>query len=155
MYSCLKDYNSFSRNLGNLQQVQEAILLHYISSNAQTAFGRNHSFENIKSYSDFNKNVPIIENWDQIKDYISQIEQGKTQILTSDEVFAFEETSGSTGFSKLIPYNKSLKNELLMVLSKNVEITGNRNSLFITTALFPLAAFCIKPRIFTANVWKA
>ena len=111
MYSCLKEYKSFTSNLGNLKNVQERILLNYIHINTNTAFGKKHHYSQIQSYADFIQQVPVIESWEQVSHFIQEIEHGKSDILSSDPVFAFEETSGSTGFSKLIPYNKSLKNE--------------------------------------------
>lgn len=103
--------------MGNLQQFQEQILLNYIKSNARTAFGIDHHYNKIQSYSDFIQQVPVIESWNQVVSYIGEIEKGKSQILTSEPVFAFEETSGSTGFSKCIPYTASLKNEFRLALN--------------------------------------
>ncbi|GEO12055.1 GH3 family domain-containing protein [Segetibacter aerophilus] len=91
--------------------VQKQKLFAYLANNCTTLFGREHEFAKIKDYASYATAVPIIEDWKQVERYIKRIEKGEQNVLCTEAVDAFEETSGSTGFSKLIPYNKGLKKE--------------------------------------------
>lgn len=117
MKYCRNDYHSFNQNLSRLKETQETILFHYLRSNESTVYGKFHEFYNIHSYTEFQERVPIIEQWQTVETLINQLAEGETNIFTKEPVFAFEETSGSTGFSKLIPYTPSLKYEFEKALN--------------------------------------
>lgn len=111
----LSHYRYYS-SLSKVDVIQKRKLLKYISKKSSTEYSRTFNFKNIKSYSSFAKEVPIIEEWSQLEPYIKRIEKGEKNILCVDAIDSFEETSGSTGFSKLIPYNKALKREFEMAV---------------------------------------
>lgn len=101
----------FHSNLNKAQVVQENILLRIIKKNSQSIFGQDHNFINIHNYSTFIENVKVHE-YDDLDPYIQKIALGNQGVLTKDDVLYFEETSGSSQKSKLIPYTKSYKTEL-------------------------------------------
>ena len=109
--SQLRDSHSFHENCFHLQAAQSQKLKNYINSNSATQFGKQFKFHSINSYSDFQKLVPIHE-WEDIEPWVSLIKKGDQNILTKQHVELFEETSGTSSFSKLIPYTATLKKEI-------------------------------------------
>ena len=101
----------FHSHLNKIEEIQHRKLIHYLSDNCSTLYGEKYNFKKTDNYSSYAKRVPIIEDWEQIKNYIGQIENGQQHVLCRDKISAFEETSGTSGFSKLIPYTTSLKKE--------------------------------------------
>ena len=71
----------------------------------KTEFGKEHSFDKIKSHNDFVKNVPIRE-YEEFKQYIEKIKQGKHNILWKGVPIYFAKTSGTTSGIKYIPITK-------------------------------------------------
>lgn len=111
LYFCGLEYNKFVKGLNNVQQEQEQILFSYVRKNSNTQYGKKYQFHLIKCYQDFIEKVPLIEDWSQLSDEINCIANCEKSILTQATVFAFEQTSGSSGMSKLIPYTQTLRNE--------------------------------------------
>jgi hypothetical protein len=93
------------------EKTQWNILQKYITANKSTLFGQQHHFDQIKTYSDYQKSVPIISDYGEISHYIEKMANGSQNILSTDPVLFFETTSGSTSLPKLIPYNQTLKDE--------------------------------------------
>ena len=106
----------FYKDLHKVDVVQHKKLKSYLLHNADTIYGKEFGFSTINNYEEYIQQVPIIEDWEQVEKYITQIEEGQQHVLSADAISFFEETSGSTGFSKLIPYNRSLKNEFSIAL---------------------------------------
>ncbi len=105
------EYTAFLRQSRNLEGVQSTKLSSYIGNNQTTVFGKQHHFNQINDYKSFCSQVPIQEDWESFKQWIGRIETGEQQVLTTDKVSCFEETSGTSSFSKLIPYTNTLKKE--------------------------------------------
>lgn len=81
-------------------------LCELLQRNAATSYGRRHGFVQIRTIDDYRRQVPIIL-YEDLADDIALIAAGATDVLTSDPVIAFEETSGSTAGRKLIPYTRA------------------------------------------------
>ena len=71
----------------------------------KTNFGKEHGFENIKTYEDFVKQVPI-RDYEEFKPYIEKIKQGKHNVLWKGQPIYFAKTSGTTSGIKYIPISK-------------------------------------------------
>ena len=71
----------------------------------KTKFGIDHSFSNIKNYSDFKKHVPI-RDYEDFKGYIQQIINGEEDVLWPNTPLYFCKTSGTTSGEKYIPISK-------------------------------------------------
>jgi len=84
---------------------QQAILNNLIKQAKNTTFGKEHHFENIQSYQEFNKAVPV-RDYEQIKNYIEQIKEGKQNVLWKGTPIYFAKTSGTTSGVKYIPITK-------------------------------------------------
>src|SRR6185312_6362867 len=91
MLSAIADQNSIFNNL--------------VRTASKTEFGKEHQFDKIKSHEDFVKNVPIRE-YEDFKDYIEKIKQGKQNILWKGFPIYFAKTSGTTSGIKYIPITK-------------------------------------------------
>lgn len=114
---------------------QQAIFKTLIKKAANTAFGKDHSFDKIKSYDDFKKSVPV-RDYEQLKSYIEKVKEGKPDILWKGKPIYFAKTSGTTSGVKYIPITKdsisnhinTARNALLcyMVLSKNYSFVNGK-----------------------------
>ena len=62
---------------------QNRIFQSLIKSAQNTAFGKDHRFEEIKSYEDFKANVPIVD-YEKLKPYIERILEGERDVLWPD-----------------------------------------------------------------------
>ena len=76
-----------------------------IKGGRKTAFGKDHDFENIHSYDDFKKRVPI-RDYEGIKEYIERIKEGEEDVLWPGLPLYFCKTSGTTSGTKYIPLTK-------------------------------------------------
>ena len=86
-------------------RVQGRIFKSLIKSAQNTAFGKEHRFEEINSYEDFKANVPIV-GYEKIKPYIERIQQGERDVLWPENPLYFCKTSGTTSGVKYIPISK-------------------------------------------------
>jgi len=84
---------------------QQNIFKNLVKSAKDTQFGKDHHFETIQSYDDFKKQVPI-RDYEQIKQYIEKIKEGKHNILWKGKPIYFAKTSGTTSGVKYIPITK-------------------------------------------------
>ena len=85
------------------QAVQAALLNRLIRRQRTTAFGRDHHFAEIKTASDYQRNVPI-RNYEALSPYIERVKLGETTALfANDRVRFFALTSGTTAQRKMIP----------------------------------------------------
>ena len=103
-------YRRFQASLGSPRDRQLQKLKLYLKDNASTSFGTLHNFKHIQCYEDYALQVPL-QNYASIAPYIDNIARGNTNVLTQEPVIAFEETSGTTSKSKLIPYTLKFKKE--------------------------------------------
>lgn len=91
---------------------QQAIFKTFIKKAANTAFGKDHSFDKIQSYKDFKTVVPL-RDYEQLKPYIEKVKQGQPDILWKGKPLYFAKTSGTTSGVKYIPITKdSISNHI-------------------------------------------
>ena len=110
MESCRAENERFQSAIGNVTKAQESKLIQIVNHNAGTNFGKNHRFDKIRTIDDFRSTVPIT-TYEGYENCITQIAEGRENVLTRDKVLMLEPTSGSTSPSKFIPYTDSLKRE--------------------------------------------
>lgn len=91
-------------------ETQNRKLMQLLKTNAETSFGIRHRFNSIHSIEQFQQQVPI-SVYEDYKDSIELISNGKTGILTKDKVLRFMISSGTSIASKWIPYTAALKKE--------------------------------------------
>ena len=68
----------------------------------QTAFGKDHQFNRIHTYSDFKKHVPI-RDYEALKPYINRAIDGESGVLWPGKPLYWSKTSGTTSGVKYIP----------------------------------------------------
>lgn len=72
---------------------------------AQTAFGKDHGFADIKTVEAFRKQVPI-RDYEGLKPYIERIVKGELDVTWPGKPEYFAKTSGTTSGTKYIPISK-------------------------------------------------
>ena len=99
---------NFVRKIRKTAKVQEQFLLTLLETHQQTQFGKDNSFDEINTVEQFREKVPI-QAYSGFSDYVERIARGEQNILTSDPVVYFNQSSGSTGKQKLIPVTKRVR----------------------------------------------
>ncbi|MES2274947.1 MAG: GH3 auxin-responsive promoter family protein [Bacteroidota bacterium] len=97
-----RDLNHLRKNAAALQQ---KTFLQLIDHARHTAFGKDHGFENIRTYDDFKKQVPI-RDYEDLRPYIDRITQGEADVLWPGKPAYLAKTSGTTSGVKYIPLSK-------------------------------------------------
>lgn len=99
-----------------------------VRKGSNTSFGRDHFFNNIKTYDDFKDNVPI-KDYEDIKPYIDKIFSGEINVLWPGKPIYFAKTSGTTSGLKYIPITKeSMRTHIISArdsLLNYIHETGN------------------------------
>ncbi len=114
--------------MGTALQDQDKILKELIKVGRTTEFGKEHRFDQVNSYDEFRKAVPI-RDYEAFKPYIEKVKEGKHNILWKGMPIYFAKTSGTTSGVKYIPITKesipnhinSARNALLCYMAE----TGN------------------------------
>ena len=84
---------------------QEKILSSLIQKAKNTVFGKEHHFDEIHSYEDFIKQVPI-RDYEALSPYIERVKEAQSDILWPGKPLYFAKTSGTTSGAKYIPLTK-------------------------------------------------
>ena len=93
-------------------ETQESVFKELIHTARNTLFGREHNFEEIQTYRDFVKNVPI-RDYEELKGYVEKVVEGQSDILWPGKPIYFAKTSGTTSGAKYIPITKeSIKHQV-------------------------------------------
>ncbi|GJM34661.1 MAG: hypothetical protein DHS20C18_36620 [Saprospiraceae bacterium] len=87
--------------LGAQQKVFEEL----VKVGRQTAFGKDHGFDGIKSYEAFHQQIPL-RDYEDLKPYINRIKEGEADVLWRGRPAYFAKTSGTTSGVKYIPLTK-------------------------------------------------
>jgi len=98
-------YNKTNKSKLSAVSDQDDIFRSLVKKAANTAFGKQHHFNKINSYQDFVAQVPI-RDYEQLKIFIEEIKQGKSNILWKGKPIYFAKTSGTTSGVKYIPITK-------------------------------------------------
>lgn len=116
--------------VNNPIETQQRVFNTLIENGRKTKFGKDHDFENIKSFEDFALKIPI-RDYEELKPYVNQVVDGKTDILWPGKPIYFAKTSGTTSGAKYIPITEeSIKHQV--EASRNailnyIHETGNAN----------------------------
>jgi hypothetical protein len=82
---------------------QEAVLERILARHADTDFGREHHFAEIRDVADFRRRLPVA-GYDYVEPYIARVRRGDFRaLLADDQVHMFALTSGTTAARKFIP----------------------------------------------------
>lgn len=86
-------------------QLQRETFHNLVQEADHTVFGRQHNFNSIATYGDFVRAIPI-RDYEEMKDYIEQIAEGKPDVLWKGKPLYFCKSSGTTSGTKYIPLTK-------------------------------------------------
>jgi len=101
------------------EETQEKVFLKLIKEAKNTAFGKDHDFEGIRTYEDFKGQVPIVD-YEALRPYIDRVVAGEANVLWKNKPLYFAKTSGTTSGVKYIPLTKE---------SMPMQIEGARNAM--------------------------
>jgi hypothetical protein len=87
---------------------QAKIMENLIDQARATVFGNDHHFENIRSYDDFKKYIPV-KDYEQLRPYIDRVVAGEENILWKGKPAYLAKTSGTTSGVKYIPISNESK----------------------------------------------
>jgi hypothetical protein len=95
---------AFLAQTQNAGTVQRDLLMARLARHADSQFGRDHFFHEIRTPADFRKRVPI-GGYDRHEPYIDRVRQGESRALfgPGTDVLMFAMTSGTTNRPKTIP----------------------------------------------------
>ncbi|MDD3149075.1 MAG: GH3 auxin-responsive promoter family protein, partial [Candidatus Riflebacteria bacterium] len=109
MATCLRETMAFRRAANNqVSMVQANLLLSLLKRASKTDYGCKYGFASIRSVNDYRERVPV-NDYDDLQPWIERIANCGDQVLTADRVLLFEETSGTGGGTRLIPYTAGLQ----------------------------------------------
>ncbi|MEZ0007424.1 hypothetical protein ABH942_002805 [Flavobacterium sp. 28YEA47A] len=100
-----KIYDKTQKWANNPVETQERVFKDLIQQAKDTQFGQDHNFSEIKSFSDFAKNVPI-RDYEGLKSYVEKVKKGEENVLWKGKPIYFAKTSGTTSGAKYIPLTK-------------------------------------------------
>ncbi|MDP2686894.1 MAG: GH3 auxin-responsive promoter family protein [Aequorivita sp.] len=86
-------------------ETQRKVFEKLISEAKNTGFGKDHGFENIHSFEDFTKQVPV-RDYEESKSYFDRVVSGEENVLWPQKPLYFAKTSGTTSGAKYIPLTK-------------------------------------------------
>jgi hypothetical protein len=86
-------------------ETQQKVFEELIRQAKNTQFGVDHHFENIKTFEDFNQNVPV-RDYEELKSYVERVVKGEENVLWKGKPIYFAKTSGTTSGAKYIPLTK-------------------------------------------------
>jgi hypothetical protein len=98
---------SFAAGLHDPARAQASALRRALSQVVGTEFGRAHGLRGNETYGAFKSLVPV-RDYDGIRPWIDLQAVSTGPVLTRERVTVYEETSGSSGGRKLIPYTPAL-----------------------------------------------
>ena len=87
-------------------ETQQEVFKELISQAANTEFGKEHGFSEIKTYEDYQSQVAI-RDYEGVRPYVEKILNGQTDVLWPGKPLYFAKTSGTTSGAKFIPLTKA------------------------------------------------
>ncbi len=107
-------------------ETQRNVFNELIRKGRNTQFGKDHGFDQIHTYEDFKKRVPV-RDYEGFRPYIDQVTKGAKDILWPGKPIYFCKTSGTTSGTKYIPITSdsihnhidSARNALLMYIHES------------------------------------
>ncbi|MFD2513766.1 GH3 auxin-responsive promoter family protein [Pontibacter locisalis] len=105
-------HKKHQRWIENPVEAQQAVFKEIVEKAQHTTFGRDHSFSNIKSHTDFINAVPV-RDYEGLSPYFNQVKEGQKNVLWPGKPLYLAKTSGTTSGTKYIPITKdSISNHI-------------------------------------------
>lgn len=96
-------YAAFHQALHDCERAQARRLERLLRAGADSEFGRRHGFSRLADPDRFRAALPL-RRYEDFAPYIQRMAAGEEKVLSGEPVRLFEETGGSSGAAKLIPY---------------------------------------------------
>ncbi len=106
-----RPWRAFRRAAERPWSTQAELLSRFLHRHRDTAYGREHRFGSIDSFTAFQARVPVVD-YEVLRPWIERIAEGERNVLSPSPVRAFERSSGTTGGSKLIPLDDAFLAEI-------------------------------------------
>jgi len=91
---------------------QQAVLQYLVKYGGRTVFGKEHDLQNVKTYDDFKKAIPV-RDYEGFVPHIDKIKSGEQNVLWKGKPIYFAKTSGTTSGVKYIPITSdSIPNQI-------------------------------------------
>ncbi len=97
----------FERSLERPALAQDRVLRLVVAAAAKTEYGRAHSLRGSEDYGTFARRVPIAD-YDALAPWIEHQMRTSDRVIAAEPIVVYEETSGSSGPCKHIPYTRTL-----------------------------------------------
>jgi hypothetical protein len=102
-FPLLRQLAAFEAATHRPRETQDALLRRILTYHAQTDFGREHRFGDIRTVADFRRQLPIA-GYEAFEPYLERVRRGDFNALLADRcVHMFALTSGTTAARKYIP----------------------------------------------------
>ena len=122
---------AIARELAQAPVWQQRTFDDLIRQGRQTAFGRDHGFDGIRSYADFQAQVPV-RTYEELRPWLDRVAQGEEGVTWPGKPLYLAKTSGTTSGAKYIPITRA---------SIRKQILGARDTLMMYMAETGSAAF--------------
>ncbi len=94
-------------------QVQEELRQDLVRRAAQTQFGKDHGFGDIKTHDDFKRQVPV-RDYEALRGYLDRLAGGQANVMWPGKPLYLSKTSGTTSGVKYIPITReSMPNHIV------------------------------------------
>ena len=98
---------AIARYATDAEEIQRKVLARLLREAAQTAYGRDHGFGEIRSYEEFSRTVPV-NTYEELKGFIDRMRHGERDVLWKGGVEWYAKSSGTTNDkSKFIPVSSA------------------------------------------------
>lgn len=87
------------------ETTQQKVFQELIEKAKNTKFGQDHDFNNIKTFKDFAKKVPV-RDYEELRFYVDKMVAGEEDVLWPGKPLYYAKTSGTTSGAKYIPLTK-------------------------------------------------
>ncbi|MEP7259093.1 MAG: GH3 auxin-responsive promoter family protein [Flavitalea sp.] len=128
-------YKGIKKGMLTAVEDQEKILRELVKTGKGADFGKEHHFNDVQTYEEFKKAVPI-RDYEQFKPFIERIKEGRHNVLWKGRPLYLAKTSGTTSGVKYIPISKesisnhinTARNTLLCYIAEsgNTRFTGGK-----------------------------
>ena len=105
--AAIEDYKKFLEMLDEPPKTQEELLFNILKKNQDSELGKRYDLQDIKSIEDFQNKIPL-STFEDYHEYVARLMDGEQGLLSGEDVFLLEPTSGSVG-TKFIPMTQSFK----------------------------------------------
>lgn len=90
-------------------QVSRRVFADLLDQSRDTAFGRAHGLDRVRTLAEFQAAVPV-GDYESFRGYVDRIRDGEQRVLTRSRPYALHTTSGTTGRPKYVPTTRHWRN---------------------------------------------